>query len=705
MNFNIVLIILLVTIFLIPSTSFPAFAIHENDFDSQCRENLVLIYRINSNNFVCTSQETAHKWIQYGIAEDVVSESSTTRGDIYEDEFFEGEFIGEEFIEESTQISESSDIFPSDTVDYTILMYVVGSDLESQWFLATKDFQEMIQGDPNDSINVIIESGGSKAKPEGERTIDFTTVQRLQIKNGDIHQLDNLGNQNMGLSKTLTDFLDWGTSSFPAENYVLILWNHGSGVNGYGHDEINHDLLSLDELENALDAAKNKNNVTYEIIGFDACLMATIEVANILKDYANYMVASEELEVGDGWKYDEIIASLNDNSKQSGAELGKVIADSFFADTKAKSTGNYDLSRATTLSVIDLGAIPALNESINLLTSKIENDIDKTDMPKFSVSLRDSERYGIDSRGEDSGHMDIRHFSDNVSEYLPQFQGDSDKVKQDLDNAVIYSVKGSARPQANGLSIYMPTTSDAVSTNYRSATSSTSVFYADYLNQDTISPTQNLQLINQTIIGTYSGDDVYEIKTYFTTEKSDYDLIQIIATDEFDPDEAEYGFTYGEVNFTWDKYLPSLCNDEICVPVNPEWEWGDPTNLAYIPVSLESDGIISDVDLLYDITVDDGEVFMGAYPHTQEGIFEKNILIPQSGDKVIVYKEINHFDSKQSLFIQNKNQPIIVDDDFGFVWEIFEGTFYIVIEICDFSGNCSYSDFFEYTVTNDDLEE
>ena len=590
--------------------------------------------------------------------------------------------------------------------DYTVLVYVVGSDLESEYYLATEDLDEMIDGFPGDSINVIVETGGAPAEIDDYRYVDFTTVKRHEIKN-DIIEISDLGQQNMGDPKTLTDFLVWGTSSYPANNYALILWNHGSGINGYGHDDVSFDFLSLDEIDDALNSAKKLNDVHYEMIGFDACLMATIEVANIVKDYGHYLVASEEIEVGYGWKYDEIISSLNENPKQTGAELGQVIADSFFADTIEKSPSDMDLSRLTTLSVIDLTKIPSLNESINLLTSEIETNISKNDMPRFSVSLRDTERYGVISKGEDSGHMDIKHFTENISEYLPQFKSQSDRVQQAVDDSVIYKVNGAARTQANGLSIYMPVTSDAVSTTYRSSSSSTNQFYSNYLDQDTIAPTQNLQIINRTISGTYTGDDVYEIKSYFTTQKNTDGLIQIIATDEFDPDESEYGFSYGQVNFTWDKYLPSLCvnNYDTCVPVNPEWEWGDEANLAYIPVNLESDGVKIDVDLLYDITIDDGEIFIGAYPQNEKNAFDKNLLSLKPDDIVTVYNEINHFDSKQSLFIPNSENQITVSDDFGFVWEIYEGVFFIVIEICDFSGNCSYSDFFEFVVTEDDLED
>ena len=111
----------------------------------------------------------------------------------------------------------------------------------------------MTFGNPTDSINVIVESGGSFAEPDDYRLIDFTTVKRLQIKDYEINELYDLGEKNMGLPSTLSDFLVWGIQSYPAEKYVLVLWNHGSGINGYGNDDVSNDHLTLDELKTALD--------------------------------------------------------------------------------------------------------------------------------------------------------------------------------------------------------------------------------------------------------------------------------------------------------------------------------------------------------------------------------------------------------------------------------------------------------------------
>jgi len=590
------------------------------------------------------------------------------------------------------------------TADYTVLVYVVGSDLESKYYLATADFKEMVQGNPNDSINVIIESGGAKAKPiEGKRDIDFRTVKHLQVTGDGLEELEDLGKINMGKPETLSDFIIWGTASYPAEKYVLILWNHGSGVNGFGIDEVSRDHLSLDELHDALEEAKQATEVNFEIIGFDACLMATLEVANILKDYANYMVASEEFEVGYGWDYNALISSLNEDPTQTGAELGTVIADSFFADTVAKSSKGHDLSRITTLSVVDLSKIPALNESINALTADIETNIAEKDMPKFSRALDDAERYGI-VKGKDSGHMDVENFAEKIAKFLPEFKTLADQVKSDVEDAVVYAVQGASRQSAHGLSVYMPASSDAVSTNYRYGdVASANQFYVDYLFGDNEAPPQKLTHNNTLISGTYSGDDIYELHVYFTDGLHENGLVKIVSSDEFDPDDPDWGFTYGNIEYDWDTTIPSICSKDECIPVFVEWVWGDESDMAYIPVEIERDGEFIEADLLYDISIVEEEVFIGVYPQAEEGVFEKNMLQLQHGDIIHPYMKIVHWHSGESMLVPEDDHSIVVDEYFftSEFWQSYDGPWYVVVEICDFADNCSNSDFFEIEVEGD----
>lgn len=91
---------------------------------------------------------------------------------------------------------------------------------------------------------------------------------------------------NMSAPVTLVDFVKNSTQDFPAEHYALILWNHGLGFRGVCYDNDLTDELNMTELESALSKIENDTGVTFDLIGFDACLMGELEVAYQVKDYA-----------------------------------------------------------------------------------------------------------------------------------------------------------------------------------------------------------------------------------------------------------------------------------------------------------------------------------------------------------------------------------------------------------------------------------
>lgn len=100
----------------------------------------------------------------------------------------------------------------------------------------------------------------------------------------------------MGDSKTLEDFIAWGVKTYLAEHMGVIYWNHGGGsIYGACSDENYEGMLTLSEFDKAM--ANGTKNMTdkFDFIGFDACLMATVECANIFAPYADYMLNIADL--------------------------------------------------------------------------------------------------------------------------------------------------------------------------------------------------------------------------------------------------------------------------------------------------------------------------------------------------------------------------------------------------------------------------
>ena len=205
--------------------------------------------------------------------------------------------------------------------EYTFMVYMVGSDLEAKSYAATQNIRQMENIGSTSNVNIIIETGGGNDQTivDGKRFIDFTKVQRHKILHNNIQTLADLGHQqNMGDPHTLSDFIVWSVSNFPAKKYAIILWDHGSGINGFGGDlQFDNDKLTIDEIHQGFADTTNLTSGTrgFELIGFDSCLMASIEVANSIEPFGNYMVSSEEIEPQWGWDYSFILRIFSYISK------------------------------------------------------------------------------------------------------------------------------------------------------------------------------------------------------------------------------------------------------------------------------------------------------------------------------------------------------------------------------------------------------
>ena len=136
--------------------------------------------------------------------------------------------------ESSMNLSESNSlnsIQKNGLADYTLLIYMIGSDFEAKKYTATQDIHEMLKADADSNINIVLQTGGGMQGNASE--LDFTKVQRHKIVNGTLQNLMDLGHKNMAEPNTLSDFLSWGISEFPSKKYAIIFWGHGSGIHWF----------------------------------------------------------------------------------------------------------------------------------------------------------------------------------------------------------------------------------------------------------------------------------------------------------------------------------------------------------------------------------------------------------------------------------------------------------------------------------------
>ena len=230
----------------------------------------------------------------------------------------------------------------------TIMIYMIGSDLESQNGMATADLNEMLYAAPdNGNINMFIQTGGCKRWRNSIMTAG--KLERWKLDSS-LTLLERMKGQSMTDPNTLASFIQFCAKEAPADRYILIFWDHGGGsVTGYGYDErYPNDTMDIGEIGKAL---KN-GGVKFDLVGFDACLMGTLETAIPVEPYADYMLASEESEPGTGWYYTRWLQMLDNNTSTNTLAIGKQIIDDY---TKASASMGYQV--ATTLSLVDLAEL------------------------------------------------------------------------------------------------------------------------------------------------------------------------------------------------------------------------------------------------------------------------------------------------------------------------------------------------------------
>ena len=322
---------------------------------------------------------------------------------------------------------------------FTLMVYMCGADLESRSAMGTKDLQEMLSAQFGDQVRVIVYTGGSTKWRNN--LVSSQANQIWQVKDGQMVCLNsNAGTAAMTDPATLSAFIQYCAQNFRANRYALILWDHGSGsVAGYGYDERNPRSGSMSLA--GLDTAFKNGGVKFDFIGFDACLMATLENALMAGKYADYLIASEEAEPGIGWYYTNWLTALGQNPSLSTLDLGKQICDDFVASCARECRG-----QATTLSVVDLAeaantvpnALTAFSKSI---TSLIANKEYKT----VSNARNGSREFSPSARID---QVDLTDLCNNLGTQ------ESVSLAKALRGAVKYN--RTSISDAYGLSVYFP---------------------------------------------------------------------------------------------------------------------------------------------------------------------------------------------------------------------------------------------------------
>ena len=358
-----------------------------------------------------------------------------------------------------------SDAPQTPKVKTTMLVYMVASNLVPAGNGPNWTLSSMLAAKASDDVNIVLQIGGGTGAGQIPG-VDMTRTQRYQLvaqkpasgsSAGAGWKLELLPDAKlpsttpMNEGNTLRDFIQWGTKAFPAQQYHLVMYDHGGGpVGGYGNDEANSDGRGM--RVSTLAQALKEGGTHFEMIGFDTCLMANLEVASVLAPYGNYLTATEDLTLF--WDWQAITNLLATKPLASGAELGREIVLSYKA-TQVK----YALqTEFVTTSVTDLRQVPALVDAVGAMTKTLQQAIDSNGLPqwlKVAAATRQARSFQSTIFGGSLDLVDLLSWSEHLQQQGAITAAQYGAVQAALHRAVVV-MDDDKDSQTNGLSLMVP---------------------------------------------------------------------------------------------------------------------------------------------------------------------------------------------------------------------------------------------------------
>lgn len=594
---------------------------------------------------------------------------------------------------------------------WAVYWYLCGSDLESNGGFATNDLSELMEVELPENVNVVIETGGSAVWQND--LMDADKLQRWLYNSEGLQLVDEQPSASMGEAQTLADFLSFAKENYPAEKTAVVFWNHGGGsVTGAAFDEIyGYDSLTLDEMYQAFSSVWNPSveKQPLELIGFDTCLMATVDVAYTFADLAHYLVASEETEPANGWYYSQWVGTLAQNPSMNGEELGKVICDAYYAGCEEVGTQDN-----TTLSLTDLTKVQTLLDAYDTFGAEAlaAACTDPGFFSQFGRVAAQSENYGGNTKEQGYTNMvDLGHMARQSVGML----GSAQEVLDALDDCVLYQVGGQYRTEATGLSCYYSYNGDVEDFNSYAGLGAGVAFKYFY----SYELTGELDNSGMAYIADMDFEELPEVKNLLSTDWDgapldlDEDGVSFLTLGpEANDILAGIGFSLYYVDEESDMMLLLGTDNDM----NADWDngvfsdnfrgvWGSiDGNIVYMELSYESEdynlyaipvllnGEEYNLQVVYDFSTDEWNVLGARQGIDNSGMADKELRLLQEGDEIttIWYMSTASGDDEFEPYTA-ATVTVTADTAFGEM-ELPDGSYSMVYEMRDAMDNYAYSE-------------
>lgn len=386
---------------------------------------------------------------------------------------------------------------------WTVMVYMAAdNDLK---IFAARNIRQMAMVGSNQNVSIVVHLDirlNNNYKVTRRYLIESNKITHLNAYDAATQRMDS------GDPKTLISFCEYAITNFPAEKYAIFFWDHGTGIADPERGRIldpstlfilnkETQKLELDRSVGYLEALEKAYHDTrgvcwddstgnyltnqklivalndicqrvlkgnkFNIIGFDACLMSMLEVANIMKAYAHIMVASQEVELGTGWNYTDFLIPLTktDVTEQEFAQ----------AIVTAYNTAYKPVTEDYTLSALDLQHITSIESSINNVATLLKKCISQQINNSVINSIKASRNKLLCTHFDEPSYIDLHHFCNNLLNNVQHFslQQRPENInllidlkqalmstKTCIDQTVLSHCTGTKLNKARGVSIYFP---------------------------------------------------------------------------------------------------------------------------------------------------------------------------------------------------------------------------------------------------------
>ena len=597
---------------------------------------------------------------------------------------------------------------------WAIYWYLCGSDLESEGGFATDDLNELLEAELPENVTVVIETGG--AAEWWNETVDASVLQRYVYNSDGLSLVDEQPSASMGDSGTLADFLRFAKENYPADKTAVVFWNHGGGsVSGASFDEMyDYDSLTLDEMYAAFtevwEPSLEAGQQPLELVGFDTCLMATVDVAYTFCDLSRYLVASEETEPANGWYYSKWVGALAEDPSMDGAALGRVICDAYYEGCREAGTEDD-----VTLSVTDLSRLEGLMNAYERFGTEALTAAcnDPAFFTRFARVAAQSENYGGNTREQGYTNMvDLGHMARQSGDLLPSAQ----EVLDALDDCVLYQVKGPYRGEATGLSCYYSYNGDvddlrgyagigagqAFKYFYEyeltgELTEDGAAFLADMdIDASALPPVQSLSDSGWDNAPLTLSDDGCAVLTlgpeaeellasvdfslYYADEESD--ILLMLGIDNDIIADWDTGVFTDNFRGVWGAI------DGHMVYMELSYE-GDDYNLYAVPVLLDGEAYY--LQVVYDFAEEAWSILGARQGIDDSGMADKELRLLREGDELTTVWYVSSISSDDDFAPYEIDTFTVTADTCFDEMELPDGQYFMMFEMRDAMDNCAYS--------------